>query len=154
MKKMKKMISRVELLAGKCSAERLALLIAIGFVLGTFPIFGLPTLLCLVTAMVLRLNVAALQVVNQISSPLQFALWVPFTRIGRHVALFPGNPAPCNVGILGLQAVAGWLVTCIPAGALLYVGILYAIRSTRRGSGSPEAIEDRAESTTFSPQMG
>jgi hypothetical protein len=150
----KAMLGRVELMAGKCSAERLALLIAVGFVLGTFPIVGCPTVLCLVAAMVFRLNVAALQVVNQISSPLQLALLVPFARIGRIVALSPGNSVLCKVGVLGVQAVTGWLVMVVPAGALLYIGVLYAIRLSRRGNTLPRAIGNRAESTTFLPQMG
>jgi len=148
------MIGRMESITGKCSAERLALLIAIGFVLGTFPIVGCPTVLCLVAAMVLRLNIAALQVVNQISSPLQLALLVPFARIGRMVALEPGNSTLCKVGLLGLQAVTGWLVIVVPSGMLLYLAILYAIRRARRSHTAPKAIESRADSTTLSPQMG
>ena len=142
---MKAMLGRVESMAGKCSAERLALLVAVGFVLGTFPIVGCPTVLCLVAAVVFRLNVAALQVVNQISSPLQLVLLVPFARVGRMVALSPGNSLWCKMGMLGVQAVTGWLVMVVPSGILLYLAILYTIRRTRRGY---------AESTTLSPQMG
>ena len=55
-------------------AERIALLVVLGFVLGTFPAPGCPTVLCLAAALALRLNLAALQVMNQIATPARYAL--------------------------------------------------------------------------------
>jgi len=48
--------------------ETVALVLTLGLVLGTFPVFGCPTVLCAVAALALRLNVPALQLVNQLMS--------------------------------------------------------------------------------------
>ena len=46
------------------SPEAMALSIALGFVLGVFPVPGCPTLLCALAALALRLNGPAVQAVN------------------------------------------------------------------------------------------
>src|ERR1043166_5600089 len=56
------------------TAEEVALVLALGLLLGTFPMAGLPTLLCALAAGSLRVNFPALQLVNNLSSPLQIAL--------------------------------------------------------------------------------
>jgi uncharacterized protein (DUF2062 family) len=124
----KRIAGRVAAIAGDCSAEKLALILAIGLVLGTFPIFGCPTVLCLVAAMALRLNVTALQLVNQLSSPLQIALLVPLARIGWRFAVSPGDPVLWKFGAVALQAVTGWLLVCVPLGVVLYIAIAYGLR--------------------------
>ena len=72
----------------------MALLVAVGLVLGTFPVYGLPTLLCAAAAVLLRLNAAGLQLVNQLSTPLQLALLLPLARIGWRISLAPHAPWP------------------------------------------------------------
>ena len=62
------------------SAENIALILAVGLVLGTFPVYGCPTLLCVLASLVLRVNFPALQVVNQLTLPLQIAMLVPLAR--------------------------------------------------------------------------
>src|ERR1039458_6321047 len=64
------------------SAASLTIILAVGLVLGTFPMYGCPTVFCLLAAIALRLNAPALQLVNQLSSPLQLALLIPFARLG------------------------------------------------------------------------
>jgi uncharacterized protein (DUF2062 family) len=51
------------------SAENIALLLAVGLVVGIFPIWGCPTILCVLASLVLRVNFPALQIVNQLSWP-------------------------------------------------------------------------------------
>jgi uncharacterized protein (DUF2062 family) len=120
------------------SPESLALMLAVGLVLGTFPVFGCPTILCALAALALRLNVPALQVVNQLSSPLQVALLVPLARLGAHIVPVPagsGDPAKDLARQLGgavLQATAGWCCICVPLGIVLYFGLLYSLRRWRR----------------------
>jgi uncharacterized protein (DUF2062 family) len=91
------------------SPETMALMLAVGLVLGTFPVYGCPTVLCPLAALALRLNVPALQLVNQLSTPLQIALLVPLARVG---ACIIGAPASSTfafkLGAAVLQAVAGW----------------------------------------------
>jgi uncharacterized protein (DUF2062 family) len=117
------------------SGDSIAILLAVGFVLGTFPVYGCPTVLCLLAAVVFRLNAPALQVVNQLSSPLQLALLIPFTGLGERIL---GSPATSHSSILSrfshltLQAIAGWFCIAVPLGILLYLVVACALR--RRGS--------------------
>jgi uncharacterized protein (DUF2062 family) len=120
--------SRVKSIAEGCSREKLALLLAIGLVLGTFPVFGLPTILCIVAALSLRLNMAALQVVNQLSSPLQLALLVPLARVGWKIPVTSDATALERLGAMALQAITGWLMVCVPVGFLVYLGLVYFLR--------------------------
>jgi uncharacterized protein (DUF2062 family) len=64
------------------TAEKIALTIALGVTLGVTPMVGLATLLCTAAAMMLRLNLPAIQVVNNVVYPLQIMLLVPFLRAG------------------------------------------------------------------------
>jgi uncharacterized protein (DUF2062 family) len=116
------------------SGDSIAIILAVGLVLGTFPVYGCPTALCLLAALVFRLNVPALQVVNQLSTPAQLALVVPFARLGERIL---GSPATTSYSILSrfseftLQAITGWLCISIPLGSLLYIILSYALRRRR-----------------------
>ena len=116
------------------SGDSIAIILAIGLVLGTFPVYGCPTVLCLLAALVFRLNPPALQLVNQLSSPLQLALLIPFARMGENIL---GSPATSPNSILSrfseltLQAIAGWLCICVPLGILLYLVLSYVLRQRR-----------------------
>jgi uncharacterized protein (DUF2062 family) len=78
----------VDLLTQGITPEKIALSIAFGLVLGVFPALGWTTLLCLLVAVWLKLNVPAMQLVNYLAYPLQLALLVPFIRAGE--VLFRG----------------------------------------------------------------
>lgn len=116
------------------TTETLAFSIGLAVVLGVFPVYGCPTLLCAAAAIVLRLNLPAMQLVNVLTSPLQLALLIPFHRLG--VWLLAGSAAPARVssgvhaeawlmiggiGMLAVHAIAGWFCICAPLGILLYV---------------------------------
>ena len=64
------------------SPRRLALTLALGFAVGCIPVIGIPTVLCAGLALALRLNLPAIQAANYAAMPLQFALIVPFVRLG------------------------------------------------------------------------
>jgi uncharacterized protein (DUF2062 family) len=114
---------------GDLPAETVALMLALGLVLGTFPVFGFPTILCAVAALMLRLNVPALQVVNQLSSPLQIGLLAPLIRAGSHIVGAPAGSGIANkLGTAALHAVVGWCCICIPLGIGLYLMLLYLLR--------------------------
>jgi hypothetical protein len=107
--------------------ERLALIIAVGFVLGTFPVPGAASILCVAAALAFRLNLPALQAVGQAVTPAQYALLLPLARIGARVVGFrPG------VGAAVVHAVTGWLCVCVPLGIAFYVAAL----SLMRGPGA------------------
>ncbi len=65
--------------------RRLAWSIAVGVLIGTNPVLGTTTLLCLAVAFGFRLNVAAMQIANHAVFPLELALMVPFIRLGSRV---------------------------------------------------------------------
>lgn len=86
--------------------EKLALTLALGVVLGSFPILGAATLLCTVVAAVLRLNQPVIQVVNQAVYPLQLALLIPHYRAGEW--LFQSPPVPLSLPLLFERFEADW----------------------------------------------
>jgi uncharacterized protein (DUF2062 family) len=129
--------SRLKVLAENCSGEKLALILALGLVLGTFPIFGIPTVLCAVAALVLRLNMAALQVVNQLSAPLQLALLIPFERLGWRFPLPAGSSVLWKWSAMAFQAVTGWFLICVPLGVVFYLTLRRIFR--RSGGRCPQS---------------
>lgn len=119
------------------TAEKIAVTIAIGVVLGVFPILGATTLLCAVAGIALKLNQPIIQLVNYFVYPLQLVLLIPFYRAG--ASLFGREQIPLSIPLLferfsadsvqflkdfGMVALLGIAVWCLvaPAGvALLYL---------------------------------
>jgi len=58
------------------SCEKLALSIALGVILGTFPVLGRATILCMLAALTLRFNLPVIQFANYFVYPLQILLLV------------------------------------------------------------------------------
>ena len=72
----------VALLKQGVTPEKIALGMALGMTIGVAPMIGSTTMFCVIAAFVLRLNPAAIQLVNYLMSPLQLALLIPFIRAG------------------------------------------------------------------------
>ena len=120
------------------SAEAIALCVVLGIVLGVFPVFGGPTILCALAALCLRLNFPAIQCVNYLAYPLQIALILPFIRLGRW--LFRSEPrspilthaytwhAAYSLAKTGAHTIVAWFCVCAPAGLLLYMLLAYLLR--------------------------
>src|SRR5262249_26070319 len=118
---MKALASRVASSMRGLSREDVALLLAVGLVLGIFPVYGVPTIFCIVASLALRVNFPALQIVNQLSWPLQIAMLMPLARLGSKIIEPTGGFDRAIAGTLAtvvLQAVAGWLCICVPLGLL------------------------------------
>lgn len=111
------------------SPESTALILAVGLVLGVFPVFLCPTILCTLAAFVFRLNFPAIQLVNQLSSPLQLVLLIPLNRIGAHLL---GGSVGWSIAGAARDAVAGWLCLCVPLGLALYFVLLFTLRRRRQ----------------------
>lgn len=116
--------------------EKIALTLALGFVLAVFPILGSTTILCALAALLLRLNQPIIQLVNYLAYPLQFLLLIPFYRAGEwfgapHLALsipemierFRAGPGQfmLDFGVIALGGIAAWCVTAPPVALALYV---------------------------------
>jgi len=128
----------LNLLKQGISPERLSLSIAFGAVIGILPILGATTLICAAIAIMLRLNLPAIQLFNYLVYPLQIFLLIPFMSLGAFI--FQVDLPPLSFQELStlfqqnfwgtmasffetiLYAVVAWLLVCVP----LFVGI-YAI---------------------------
>ena len=127
---MKAALQRFSVSVAGLSSESVALILAVGLVLGVFPVFGCPTLLCAMAAVVLRINLPAIQVVNQLTSPLQLALLVPLARVGARIM---GGTAAWSLAGAARDAVIAWFCLCVPLGLVFYVVLLFTLRRCRRG---------------------
>lgn len=128
------------------SPRRLALTLALGFAIGCIPVIGIPTVLCAGLALALRLNQPAIQAANYAAMPLQFALIVPFVRLGGWITSSPVsakstsflvprtlehfsaiNVASRISGMAG-HALLAWLVAAIPAVILMTLALNLMLR--------------------------
>ncbi len=101
--------------------EKIALSVALGAALGVFPALGWSTALCAIAAIVLRLNLPTIQIVNYFVYPAQIALLLPFFRWGEK--LFRAPHFPISVPqIYGLFRAGAWLAI-----KLLWTTIWHAI---------------------------
>jgi hypothetical protein len=119
----REIVSKLAAATEGLSPDKIALIVAIGLVLGAFPVYGCPTILCGLAAVILRLNLPGLQLVNQAATPLQIALLLPLARAGSWMF---GHRA--GFGGAVWNAVAGWFCICIPMGVLLYFTLGYVLR--------------------------
>jgi uncharacterized protein (DUF2062 family) len=130
------------------SPQRLALTLALGFVLGCIPLVGLPTGICVAVALGFRLNLAAIQAANYAAMPFQLALVVPFIRLGGKLtpaahsgldmSLLMHSPVQLlqhssaelasQVGILAGQALLGWLLLAVPVVAVMTIALTGVLR--------------------------
>jgi uncharacterized protein (DUF2062 family) len=84
--------------------RQLAFTLALGFAIGCIPLLGITTAICALLALVLRLNMPAIQAANWFAMPLQVVLLIPFLRLGQW--LFRGQSISFNPDQLSSQIVA------------------------------------------------
>jgi uncharacterized protein (DUF2062 family) len=90
--------------------EKMAMSLALGVALGVFPVLGTTTALCALAALILRLNLPAIQIVNYFVYPLQIALLIPFFRMGEK--LFSAPRLPLSIAqILAMAQANFWGAT-------------------------------------------
>ncbi len=107
-----------------------------GVVIGIFPVIGATTVLCAIAAIVFKLNLPAMQVVNYMVYPLQIVLLIPFFQFG--ALLFGVEPLPLSASELvamfradfwdairqlwdtTMRAIVAWSLICVPLMAGLY----------------------------------
>ena len=101
--------------------EKIALSVALGAALGMIPVLGWSTTLCAIAAIVLRLNLPAIQIVNYFVYPAQIALLMPFFRLGENFFRAPHFPISVPQ-IYGLFHAGAWIAV-----KLLWTTIWHAI---------------------------
>lgn len=139
----------LKLLKQGISPEKIALCMSIGVVISIFPVIGITTLMCAIVAIILRLNLPAMQIVNYLAYPLQIALIIPFFHFG--AMLFGVEPLPLSAQDLitmfktdfwgsinqlwgtTLRAIAAWCLICLPTTAGLYYILRPIIRKMASG---------------------
>jgi uncharacterized protein (DUF2062 family) len=82
----------LDLLWQGVTPERIALSVALGVMLGVFPVLGSTTALCALAAFAWQLNLPAIQIVNYFVYPLQLLLLIPFFRLGETLFRAPHLP--------------------------------------------------------------
>lgn len=117
---------------------KVALTLALGGVLGIFPILGATTLLCGAAGVWLRLNQPLIQLVNYLVYPVQIVLLIPFYRAGER--LFGAEPVPIvnvpdlvarfgadpwqfliDYGLVGLYGITVWMLVAPVLAGLAYL---------------------------------
>ena len=114
------------LLVQGVTPEKIAMSIAIGLIVGIFPVMGTTTVLCTAAAAAMRLNMVAVHTVHYAMTPVQLLLIIPFVRVGEHVVGAKPQPLTVSEGMALLaqgvvhavvtlwsaivHAVIGWIV--------------------------------------------
>lgn len=123
------------------SPWRLALTLALGFSIGLLPFTGVPTVICLGLALVLRLNLPAIQAANLIAWPAQLVALLPMVRLGQWVTLrmvghdlhwMSGSGAVTRflgpASGFAFHLALGWLVALVPLILVLTMVARVALR--------------------------
>jgi uncharacterized protein (DUF2062 family) len=134
----------VELLKQGVSAEKIALTISLGLVLGVTPVLGSTTMLCTAAAVVFRLNLPAILLVNGLVYPFQLMMLIPFYKLG--ALAFRTDASTISLGnvvamiradaghairslwVVTIHALAAWLVMGAICAVLVYVALLPIVR--------------------------
>ena len=138
----------IQLLRQGVSPEKIALTIALGIILGVTPVLGSTMLLCTLAAVVLRLNLPAIQLVNGVVYPLQFILLIPFYRMGAW--MFRADASAISLGgvtaliregvghairtlwVVTMHALLAWLALGTITLAILYAVLVPLVRQLWR----------------------
>lgn len=135
------------------SPRRLALTLALGIAVGCIPVVGLPTLVCALLALTLRLNLPAIQAANYVAMPLQLLLIAPFLRLGAWLFATGNQPGTSAATLLRLSpltlatqcaalaahAVLAWLLLAVPAVVLMTLAFIPLLRRVPALAATPIA---------------
>ncbi|MFW5886538.1 MAG: DUF2062 domain-containing protein [Bacteroidota bacterium] len=121
--------------------RQISLAIALSFVFGIMPFFGLITILLTILAILLNLNQVIVHVTHNVVFPLQLILLVPFYKAGQWLygdLLFPGSISlfietvindPIKIlsdfGIAASMALLIWALISMPVFIIIYYLLLH-----------------------------
>jgi uncharacterized protein (DUF2062 family) len=144
----------LDLLTQGVTPEKIALSLTIGAVMGTFPLLGTTTTICTVLAIVLGLNLPAIQLANYAVYPVQLLLLLPEIRVGEKLT----HSAPLTLSVAQITAMVradrwfaartlwhsaehaliGWALFAIPATFILYPAIRVLVSFAARSFAQAE----------------
>jgi len=126
--------------------DKIAMSVAIGLIVGIFPVMGTTTILCTGAAAAMRLNMVAVHTVHYAMTPVQLLLIIPFVRVGEHVVGATPQPLTVSEGMALLaqgvvhavvllwsaivHAVIGWVVIGPIAIAVCYYALRWILQRT------------------------
>ena len=131
------------------SAKKLALTLTLGIIIGVMPLMGTSTYVLAALALIFKLNMPAIQLVNYAVYFFQIALYVPFLKLGQSVFHGPALPfdlsnllslfqtkfwdtfnAIWEINLLGL---ALWAIVAIPVSlAIYYISLAYFVKKQHK----------------------
>jgi uncharacterized protein (DUF2062 family) len=149
----------MSLLKAGLSPGSLALTVGLGVAFGLAPTFGITTIVSTAVALRLRLNVAAIQLVCHLLSPVQLLLLLPFLRWGatilghgeqvadltfEQIKKMTSDEGWGSVLHLLWRAELGarmlWALAAVPVVAVLYVGLKPLFRKVVHRQEEVEAV--------------
>jgi uncharacterized protein (DUF2062 family) len=126
----------ISLLKQGLSPQILALSMASGIIIGTFPLVGTTTAICTMAAILFRMNLLVTQLGNWLVYPIQLLLIVPFIILGEHLFGTPSTIDPSHIFSLLhtdlfttlrlfskmiLHAAVAWMICAPIAFAVIYI---------------------------------
>jgi uncharacterized protein (DUF2062 family) len=114
------------LLRAGLAPRRLALCVAIAIVIGNIPILGVSTILCAVIALIFRLNLPAIQLVQAAMAPTQLLLIIPFVRLGEWILRVPAQAVSVK-GAFALMSQGIWQAVVVLRDAIFHAAFAWAL---------------------------
>jgi uncharacterized protein (DUF2062 family) len=130
------------------TSRGMALTLAMGVVLSIFPVYGITTLLCLLVAILFRLNIIVIQAVNYLMTPVQLILLIPFLKSGSWLLGLNSDALTFNglinrfksdfggvvqeLGWVILGGISVWLLIAIPVFLILFFVAYWILERWRR----------------------
>ena len=128
-----------KLIAKGVDPKKLALAFSIGILLGSIPVPGVSTWLCLGLSIPFKMNKAGILIGNYIATPIQAITIIPLIIAGGYLFNLPPIAEEIKHSFSGdlgeilvalqhfslyfIGAVIIWLVLSIPVGAIIYAGL-------------------------------
>jgi hypothetical protein len=132
----RRFVTLLALLRQGVTPDKLALSLSLGTTIGLIPVLGVSTALCVLAAVLLKLNMPAIQLVNYLLTPVQLILIIPLLRFGELLVNAPRFPLTLEAGLALLShgainavqilataivhATLGWIVLAPPLAFVLY----------------------------------
>ena len=115
----------ISLLKQGLTPQILAMSMASGIIIGTFPLVGTTTAICTMVAILFRMNLLVTQLGNWLVYPIQLLLIVPFIILGEHLFGSPSTLDPSH--IVTLLQTDLWITLRLFSKMLLHAAIAWML---------------------------
>lgn len=140
------------------SPTKLALTVALGFIIGIMPLLGVATLVCTALGYRFKLNIPALLLICYLASPFHLVLYLPFIKLG--IWLFGASDfrmsfdemlnlfredwlmALNKLWLANMLGVLSWALVSIPLGLALFFSLRPLLRKMLSRKRRPREEED------------